>query len=167
MPNSDTSSIIIRKANPDDMDAIWAIFKKVTEKGDTYIYDSTTTLEDAKHILVYDAALYVATKDEKVVGLYVIRQNKVGRGSHVCNAAYMVDPDAQGNGIGKLMGEHSLDEAKLLGYKAMQFNIVVSTNKPAVHLWKKLGFNIVGTIPEAFNHKELGLVDAYVMHRFL
>jgi ribosomal protein S18 acetylase RimI-like enzyme len=110
---------------------------------------------------------YVALINNKVVGSYLIRQNKIGRGSHVCNAAYMVHKDYRAQKVGENMCKHSLSEAKKIGYKSMQFNIVVSTNHKAVALWMKMGFEVVGTIPEAFDHKEKGLVDAYVMHRFL
>ena len=87
--------------------------------------------------------------------------------SHVANASFMVDPAAQGKGAGRALGEHCLDEARRQGYDAMQFNFVVSTNTAGVELWKKLGFEIVGTLPKTFEHATLGRVDAYVMHRFL
>jgi ribosomal protein S18 acetylase RimI-like enzyme len=99
--------------------------------------------------------------------MYKLIPNGIGRGSHVANASFMVDPDAQGRGAGRALGEHCLEEARRLGYGAMQFNFVVSTNSAAVALWKKLGFEIVGTLPRAFRHSTLGHVDAYVMHRFL
>ena len=89
------------------------------------------------------------------------------RGRHVANASYMVSPAAQGAGVGRLLGEHSMLEARSQGYLAMQFNYVVSTNTAAVMLWKKLGFAIVGTLPKAFRHKRLGYVDAYVMYQLL
>jgi ribosomal protein S18 acetylase RimI-like enzyme len=93
--------------------------------------------------------------------------NRGGLGSHVANASFMVDPSAHGRGAGRAMGEHCLNEARKAGYAAMQFNFVVSTNTAGVALWKKLGFQIVGTLPKAFRHRRLGDVDAYVMHRFL
>jgi ribosomal protein S18 acetylase RimI-like enzyme len=93
--------------------------------------------------------------------------NRTGLGDHVANASFMVAPEAHGRGIGRLLGEHCLDEARRRGFAAMQFNFVVSTNAAAVALWKKLGFAIVGTLPRAFRHARLGLVDAYVMHRDL
>ena len=99
--------------------------------------------------------------------MYKLIPNHVGLGSHVANASFMVDPAAQGKGAGRAMGEHCLDEARRAGYQAMQFNFVVSTNTAAVELWKKLGFEIVGTLPKAFRHATLGHVDAFVMHRFL
>jgi predicted N-acetyltransferase YhbS len=162
MPN-----LIITKATEQDFNAIWEIFHEVTAPGDSYIYPEDFTKEQTHTIWMEHTAPYVAKIDNEIVGTYLIRQNRIGRGSHVCNAAYMVKPSHQGNKIGRLMGEHSLIEAKKMGYLAMQFNIVVSTNTRAVNLWKSLGFDIVGTVPKAFNHKEKGLVDAYVMHQFL
>lgn len=161
------SDISIVPATEKDFDAIWEIFQIVIAPGDSYIYPTTTTKKQAHVILMEDTAPYVAKIDEKVAGFFVIRQNRVGRGSHVCNAAFMVHPDYQNQKIGRKMGERALIEAKKIGYHAMQFNIVVSTNERAVYLWKSLGFNIIGTVPKAFNHQEKGYVDIYVMHRFL
>ena len=79
----------------------------------------------------------------------------------------MTLPGASGLGVGKAMGEFSLEEAKRLGYKAMQFNIVIKSNERAIRLWEKLGFKIIGEIPEAFNHKQNGLTDAFIMHQKL
>ena len=112
-------------------------------------------------------ATYVACVGERIVGTYILKPNQLGLGSHVANASYMVASGARGQGIGRLMCEHSLEEARQAGFLAMQFNIVVSTNEAAVRLWKRCGFNVVGTLPQAFRHRELGLVDAYIMHRFL
>ena len=160
------SDVVITKATEADFEAICGIFHGVTEPGDSYIYPENFSPEDIR-TWMHDATTYVAKIGMEVVGIYLIRKNRIGRGSHVCNAAYMVKPSHQGKKIGRMMGEHSLIEAKKMGYLAMQFNIVVSTNIRAVNLWKSLGFNIVGTVPKAFNHKEKGLVDAYVMHQFL
>lgn len=160
-------SLTISPASDTDFDAIWLIFQTIIRQGDSYIYPESTTKEQAYDILAKDAAVYVAKINNEVAGFYVIRQNRVGRGSHICNAAYMVHPNFQGHGLGRKLGEHSLKEAKNLGYRAMQFNIVVSTNTRAVALWRSLGFDIIGTIPEGFNHKEKGLVDIYIMHRVL
>jgi ribosomal protein S18 acetylase RimI-like enzyme len=99
--------------------------------------------------------------------MYKLQPNHVGRGAHVANASYMVSPNAQGVGVGHLLGEHSIGEARRKGYLAMQFNYVVSTNNPAIHLWKRLGFSIVGTLPKAYRHRRLGYVDAYVMYKLL
>ncbi len=98
------------------------------------------------------------------MGTYFIKPNQPGLGSHVANAAYMIDPLEQGNGIGNKMALHSLAEAKKLGYLAMQFNLVVTTNLPAVNLWKKMGFKIIGTTPNGFKYQSLGFVDTYIMY---
>src|SRR5207247_10891561 len=98
-----------------------------------------------------------------VVGTYILRANQAGPGAHVANAAYMVARDTRGSGVGRKMAEHSLSEARRLGFRAMQFNFVVSTNASAIHLWQQLGFKIVGTLPGAFCHPEKGYVDVYVM----
>jgi ribosomal protein S18 acetylase RimI-like enzyme len=99
--------------------------------------------------------------------MYKLGPNQVGRGDHVANASYMVSPAAQGVGVGRMLGEHSVAEARRQGFLAMQFNYVVSTNTGALKLWKKLGFCIVGTLPKAFRHQRLGYVDAYVMYQLL
>lgn len=110
---------------------------------------------------------YVATLDEKIVGTFLIRDNFPDLGSHVANAAYMTLPRFTGQGIGTAMGKYSLREAKRLGYTAMQFNIVVSTNEGAIRLWKKLGFAIRGEIPGAFKHAQYGFINTYIMWRSL
>jgi L-amino acid N-acyltransferase YncA len=160
--------ITIRRARESDFDSIWQIFHEVVEVGDSYVYDPQTTKEEARAIwMAAGVTTYVACLGERVVGTYILKPNQPGRGSHVANAGYMVSTIAQAKGIGRAMCEHSLSEARKAGFTAMQFNMVVSTNEAAVALWKKLGFTIVGTLPKAFRHKQLGLVDAYVMHRFL
>jgi len=158
----------IRRAVELDLPAMWPIFQAVVASGTTYIFSAETSYEDAIAFWFGPgSSTYVAEEDGKVVGMYKIVANYRGRGSHVANAAFMVDPQSSGKGIGRAMGEHCLREAKRAGYVAMQFNIVVSTNEAAVALWKKLGFSIVGTLPKVFRHESLGYVDAYVMHRFL
>src|ERR1700749_912196 len=160
--------IRIRKAEEADFDAIWRIFQEVVRRGDTYTYDPETTRAQAHSIwMSSEHATYGACADDRIVGTYILKPNQPGLGSHVANAGYMVDVDVRGKGVGRAMCEHSLEEARRAGFRAMQFNIVVSTNESAVALWKKLGFSIVGTLPQAYRHRELGLVDAYVMHRFL
>ena len=160
--------ITIRKAGEADFDAIWRIFHQVVQRGDTYTYDPETTREQAHSIwMSSDHPTYVACVEDRVVGTYFLKPNQPGLGSHVANAGYMVDADERGKGLGRVMCEHSLEVARGMGFHAMQFNMVVSTNESAVALWKKVGFSIVGTLPQAYRHRELGLVDAYVMHRFL
>jgi len=105
--------------------------------------------------------------DGQVLGTYFIKPNQPGLGAHVCNCGYVVAPAAQGQGIASEMCQHSQAEAKAMGFRAMQFNLVVSTNQRAVRLWRKLGFSVVGTLPRAFRHLHLGYVDALVMFKEL
>ena len=160
--------ITIRKAREADFDAIWPIFQQVVQQGDSYTFDPETTTEQAYQIwMAGDLTTFVAIISDEIVGTYILKANQPGLGSHVANAGYMVSNGARGKGVGRAMCEHSLEEARKMGFHAMQFNMVVSTNGSAVALWKKFGFSIIGTLPLAFRHRQLGLVDAYVMHRFL
>jgi L-amino acid N-acyltransferase YncA len=158
----------IRRATEQDRDAIWNIFHAVIAPGDTYAFDPKMSREDA---LAYwfrpDTHTYVAEQDRQIVGTYILRPNQPARGSHIANGAFMVAPTARGLGAGRSMGEHCLSEARRLGFRAMQFNFVVSTNEGAIRLWKQLGFEIVGTLPGAFRHPGKGYVDVYVMFRSL
>lgn len=160
--------LTIRPAEERDRDAIWAIFQPIAIEGETYPHDPNISREDA---LAYwyqpTARTFVAENDSRIVGAYLIRPNQVSLGSHVAHGAYMVSADARGLGVGRALGEHSTAEARWLGYRAMQFNLVVATNEPSVRLWKSLGFQIVGTLPGAFRHRSLGFVDAYVMFKSL
>jgi ribosomal protein S18 acetylase RimI-like enzyme len=158
----------VRPATEADREAIWNIFHQIVAAGDTYAFDPEISREDA---LAYwfraDTQTYVAEKGRSVVGTYILRPNQLGPGSHVANAAFMVAPGAQGLGVGRRMAKHCLSEARRMGFRAMQFNFVISTNASAIHLWEQLGFKIVGTLPGAFRHPEKGYVDVYVMYRSL
>ncbi len=158
----------IRLATEADRDAIWEIFHDVIAPGDTYAFDPQMSRQDA---LTYwfrsDTHTYVVEQDRHVVGTYILRPNQSGGGSHVANAAFIVALKARGQGIGRAMGEHCLREARRLGFRAMQFNFVVSTNEGAICLWKQLGFEIVGTLLGAFRDPEKGYVDVYIMFRSL
>ena len=158
----------IRAATEADHDAIWDIFHVIVAAGDTYAFKPEMSRNDA---LAYwfraGTRPYVAENDGRVVGTYILKPNQAGAGSHVANAAFMVAPDTRGLRVGRKMGEHCLGEARRLGFRAMQFNFVVSTNEAAIRLWKRLGFNIVGTLPGAFQHPEKGYVDVYIMFRSL
>lgn len=110
---------------------------------------------------------YVAVHAANILGSYYLKPNLPGLCSHICNAGFIVAQAARGQGVGRLMGEHALQTSQTLGFKGMQFNCVVSTNEPAVQLWQKLGFKIIGTVPQGFQHQDLGLVDIFIMYRQL
>jgi L-amino acid N-acyltransferase YncA len=158
----------IRQASDNDREAIWNIFHEVVATGDTYAFDPQMSREDA---LAYwfrsDTHTYIAEQEGQIVGTYILKLNQSGPGSHVANAAFMVPSSARGEGVGRSMAEHCLGEARRLGFRAMQFNFVVSTNESAVRLWRRLGFEIVGTLPRAFRHPEKGYIDVHVMFRSL
>jgi ribosomal protein S18 acetylase RimI-like enzyme len=158
--------MIIRAATTNDLDGIWEIFEKVIQSGDTYAFDPNTPQEDLSKLWFAPTMnVYVAEEDHKILGTYFIKPNQVGLGAHIANCGYMVHPETRGKGLGKQLCEHSLRIAKEMGYKGIQFNFVVSTNTTAVKLWEKSGFSIIGTIPNGFNHRQLGYVDAYIMFR--
>ncbi len=162
------SELLIRPARPEDAEGIWQIFHEVVQGGDTFAFAPETPREEALHLWCdYPRATFVAESGGVVVGSYFIKDNQPGLGAHVCNAGYMVAPGARGLGVGRAMCAHSFEEARRLGYTAMQYNIVVATNTGAVALWQSMGFAIVGTLPGAFRHSKLGLVDAHVMYRSL
>jgi ribosomal protein S18 acetylase RimI-like enzyme len=157
--------LLIRTATSLDSASIWTIFHAVVIRGDTYAFDPRVSREDALAYWLHPSNwCYVAERQGKVVGTYILRATQPGLGSHVANAAFMVALDEQRSGVGRSMGEHSLSEARRLGFRAMQFNFVVSTNEAAVRLWQRLGFQIVGTLPDAFRHSNGKFVDAYVMY---
>ena len=165
---STTAAFSIRAATDADRDVIWDIFQATIAPGDAFVYDPNTPREEAMaYWFAKGTRTYVAEREGRVLGSYILRANRPGLGDHVANAGFMVDPAARGLGVGRAMGEHALDEARRLGYRDMQFNFVISTNESAVHLWQELGFRIVGTLPGAFRHARKGLVDAYVMFRSL
>ncbi|GAB2528143.1 GNAT family N-acetyltransferase [Spirosoma aerophilum] len=158
----------IRKATADDHEAIWQIIRPVIATGDTYCFAPDSSREKMLNYWCSDDKYtYVATVEGNVVGTFIMKDNQVDLGSHVANASYMVSAAYEGQGIGQRMGEYSIQEARRLGYRAMQFNIVVKSNERAVRLWQKLGFVIIGEIPDAFNHAQLGYTNAYIMYRKL
>lgn len=158
----------VREAQPVDFAAIWPIFQQIVAMGDTYGYERDITEQEARRVwMELPAKTFVAEQDGQILGTYYIKTNQAGPGSHVCNCGYMVATDSRGRGLASIMCEHSQKVAIELGFEAMQFNFVATTNDGAVSLWKKLGFNIVGVLPKAFNHPLHGNVDALVMHKFL
>jgi ribosomal protein S18 acetylase RimI-like enzyme len=163
------NGISIRPAAPEDFPSIWPIFRAVVSAGDTYVYDPDTSESQARELWMGPPPLrtFVAELGGQVAGTYLLKPNQPGLGSHVANAGYMVHPAFRKRGVAGAMCRHSLELAKSLGFRAMQFNFVVSTNSSAIALWERYGFATVGRIPRAFRHAALGEVDALVMHRFL
>ncbi len=165
---------IIREAEPetDWLAGIWPIFQEVVRAGDTFVFspDTDEPTARAQWMLPAPAGVFVAVNksDGAIVGSSFVRPTQPGLGGHVANAAFMVAASASGQGVGRALAEHAIEWARQAKFSAMQFNFVVSTNTRAIALWKNLGFSIIGTIPEAFQHQGLGVkVDAFVMHRFL
>lgn len=160
--------LTFRSAIDADKPAIWQIIKAVIATGDTYVYSPDSTEDEMMAMwFLPEKHNYVAELDGQVIATFWLRANQPGLGKHVGNAAYMVSPEAKGNGVGKQMALWSLEEAKRLGFKSMQFNFVVKSNKIAVNLWKSIGFEVIGEIPDAFDHTENGLTNAYIMYRTL
>ena len=158
----------IRIATVNDFNQIWPIFHDIVKAGDTYAYAPETNQIEAQKIWIEQPQeTFVAEKNGKVLGTYYIKTNQAGPGKHVCNCGYMVSSIARGQGLATMMCEHSQVTARDMGYKAMQFNFVASSNITAVKLWQKLGFETVGNLPKAFNHPEAGLIDALVMYKWL
>ena len=190
-PTISLATMKIRPATDADRDAVWKIFHEVVAAGDTYALDPNISREDAlAYWFASGTPTYVAEIDREsvgeadsfpgtatpsptvkpnhvIVGTYILRPNQLGGGAHVANAGFMVSASARGQGIGRAMGEHCLGEARRLGFRAMQFNYVIATNTAAIRLWQDLGFEIVGTLANAFRHPDKGYVDVYVMYRSL
>jgi ribosomal protein S18 acetylase RimI-like enzyme len=161
--------VLIRALAEADLAALWPIFRDdVIAPGETYVDDETTTAElFRERWLGRGGEQWIACDGDAVLGGYTLRSNYPGRGAHVGTASYIVAATARGRGVGRALGVHSLERARAMGFAAVQFNFVVSTNTAAVRLWQELGFAIVATLPGAFRHATKGFVDAYVMvHRF-
>lgn len=161
-------AVNIRSATRNDATAIWRIIGPTIRAGETYALPRDLTEDDAlAYWLGSDRTTFVAEAEGNTVGTYYIRPNQAGGGAHVANCGYMTDAAAAGKGVARAMCAHSLAYARDLGFKAMQFNFVVSTNQRAVRLWQAMGFEIVGTLPEAFEHPMSGYVDALVLFQRL
>lgn len=161
--------VSIRRFEEADWPDVLRILKVTLEAGDTYAFaPESTEAEIRKAWVEAPSATYVAVApDGRVLGTYFIKPNQPGLGAHVCNCGYVVAREAQGRGIASAMCRHSQAEAVSMGFRAMQFNLVVSTNERAIRLWQRLGFSTVGTLPRAFRHLQLGYVDALVMFKDL
>lgn len=158
----------IREATREDFEQIWPIFREIAAAGETYGYPRDISKEEAITLWIdVPRKTFVFEEAGTILGTYYIRTNQAGPGDHVCNCGYMVSSRARGRGLATEMCEHSQQIARELGYKAMQFNFVASSNEGAVRLWNKLGFATVGRLPKAFNHPSKGYVDALLMYKWL
>jgi L-amino acid N-acyltransferase YncA len=156
----------IRDATESDWVEIYPIFRDVVDEGKTYAYPVGLSSDEARTLWIDipPSRTVVALRDEVVVGTAKMGPNRPGRGAHVATASFMVDPRQQGHGVGRALGLNMIEWARREGYRAIQFNAVVESNVAAVHLWQELGFSILATIPEAFDHAHDGLVGLHVMH---
>ena len=160
--------IVIRAAVDGDGDAIWRILQPMIRAGEIYPLPRDMTRDDALGYWFGDGhEVFVAEADDAIAGTYFLQPNQRGGGAHVANCGYVVSSPASGRGVGRAMCEHSLTRARDRGFRAMQFNFVVSSNERAVRLWQSCGFEIVGRLPAAFNHPTQGFVDVFVMYRSL
>ena len=161
----------IRAAGPDDWAAIWSFFHEIVAARETYTYDPELTEPQARDLRMSPSSAQLARTtvavdaDGTVLGTANMYPNRPGPGAHVSSASFMVDGKARGKGVGRLLCEDMIDWAGRSGFRSIQFNAVVETNEPAVHLWQALGFRIAGTVPEAFDHPRLGYVGLHVMYR--
>ncbi len=151
-----------------DFEAFWPTFSRVMAAQETYAFAPDMTLEQAYRLWCeLPLKTFVYMEQGEVLGSYYLKANAAGPGGHVCNCGYMVSEQARGKGVARVLCEHSQQQAAALGFKAMQFNSVVSTNEVAVRLWQKLGFEMVGRVPKAYRHARLGYVDTFVMYKWL
>jgi L-amino acid N-acyltransferase YncA len=165
-----TGALVIREAGREDWSAIWPFFRQIVRAGETYAYDPELTELQGRAIWMVGppGRTVVATDpDGIVVGSASMYPNRPGPGSHVASASFMVDSRYAGRGTGRALGEHVIEWARESGFHAIQFNAVVETNERAVALWRSLGFEVLATVPEAFDHPVHGYVGLHVMHRFV
>ena len=161
--------VSIREFEESDWPVVWPMLRTTFEAGETYVFASDSSEADVHRAWIEVPAVtnVAVAGDGRVVGTYDLKPNQPGRGAHVCNCGYVVDPAIQGKGIAAAMCEHSQLLAVEMGFRAMQFNLVVASNERAVRLWQRLGFAVVGTLPGAYHHRRLGFVDALVMYKTL
>jgi GNAT superfamily N-acetyltransferase len=161
--------MLVRAATAEDWQHVWPFLARVVADGESFAYPDPLPREEGRALWMEEppARTVVAVDGGRVVGSAKMGPNRPGRGSHVATASFVVDPDHQGRGVGRALGEHALAWAQAAGYRGMQYNAVVETNQPAVGLWRSLGFEVLGTVPEAFDHPAHGLVGLHLMYRRL
>ncbi|MER8184654.1 GNAT family N-acetyltransferase [Kitasatospora sp. NPDC094015] len=162
--------MLIREATADDWPAIWPFFRRIVAAGETFTYPTGLAQEEARGwwlLAAPDRTVVAVDGSGTVLGTAKMNRNQQGNGSHVASASYLVDPEHGGRGVGRALCTHTLEWARAAGFRSMQFNAVVETNEHAVKLYRSLGFEVVGTVPEGFRHPTLGYVGLHVMHRAL
>jgi L-amino acid N-acyltransferase YncA len=164
------SDVAIRDATDDDWPRIWPFFRRIVADGETYAYPEDLTEKTARPLWMEPRpgrTVVAVDADGTVLGSAKMGPNRPGRGAHVATASFMVDPDHAGRGIGRALGEYVVAWGREEGYQSMQFNAVVETNTAAVSLWRSLGFEVLTTVPEAFDSARHGRVGLHVMFRYL
>jgi GNAT superfamily N-acetyltransferase len=161
--------VVIRDASEQDWELIYPFFSAIVAAGETYAYPENLSFEDAREYWMAEppGRTVAAVDDGLLVGSATMGPNRPGRGSHVATASFMVDPAHHGHGVGRALGLHVVDWARACEYRSIQFNAVVETNHAAVHLWQELGFEILATVPESFNHRQHGYVGLHLMFQRL
>ncbi|AJT40593.1 GNAT family N-acetyltransferase [Psychromicrobium lacuslunae] len=156
--------MIIRQATDQDWDQIYPFFRDIVAAGQSYVYPENLSSEEAKQLWMGQGRTVVAVDGETVLGSAIMGANRAGRGDHLATGSFMVDPQHSGRGVGRALGEHVVQWARDSGFRGIQFNAVVESNTVAVRLWTSLGFEVIGTVPAAFRHPELGYVGLHVMY---
>ncbi len=164
--------MLIRKATAEDWPGIFPIFAAVVAAGDSYAYSDDLSSDQARHLWMETSPGHCVVavhgdRPGRLLGTAKMGPNRPGRGAHVSTASFMVNPAYRRTGTGRALGHYALNWARQAGYRSMQFNAVVETNTAAVRLWRELGFEIIGTVPEAFQHRDFGLVGLHVMYQRL
>lgn len=168
LTEASSTEVLIRPARPDDADQIWGVIEPVIRAGETYALDQDMSRGAALAFwMAPEHRAFVAVDNERIIGTYFLRPNHHGGGHHVANCGYVTAASSARKGVARAMCFHSLAEASQRGFRAIQFNFVVSTNERAVRLWQSMGFGIVGRLPGAFLHPTKGYVDVFVMYRDL
>ena len=158
----------IREAKKEDRNQVWEIIQSVISTGNTYVFNPDSSKEEMIQYWFKPGTLtYVAVEEDEIIGTFIVTEHHPGLGSHIANASYMVKPEHRGKGIGRKLGVFSISLARDVGFLSLQFNLVVKTNTNAVKLWKEIGFEIIGEIPNAFDHQEFSVTNAYIMSRKL
>lgn len=166
--------VIIRPATDKDWPQIYPFYATTMAAGETYAFPPGQSLDDARPWwMEQPPGLTVVAVGEEgsagdgaqpILGSARMGPNRPGRGSHIATASFLVNTAHRGGGVGRALGEHMIAWAREQGYHGIQFNAVVETNHAAVHLWRSLGFEIIGTVPDAFDHATHGLVGLHVMY---